>query len=107
MLDAKPASHPRHRLPPVPRREVARAVGACTVATLATGVVIADLEHPHITAGAAVSLLGAWLAQALIAQRRRRVDATHAGHGLDPQVIAAARRISHRLARQNQHDWRS
>lgn len=98
MHSAKPGS-PTRPTNSAHWREVARIGGVIIVAALAAGALVADLEIAVV-----LILGGGWLVQALAARRLRRLDAEHAAHGLDPQVIAAARRISRRLARRNQHD---
>lgn len=100
------------------RPEVVRVGVVVTIAIVAfaAGILIADLDH-NVIAGvlrlvSAVVIILLALRQAVLRIGRslrrievqlsdHRTDAEHAVPGLDPQVIAAARRISRRLGRRN------
>jgi hypothetical protein len=116
MLDTEPASQD-HR-PQLQRPEAVRVGVGVTIAIVAfaAGILIADLDHNviagvlRLVAAVLVILLGLRQAALRIGRRLRhievqlsdhRIDAGHAVPGLDPQVIAAARRISRRLGRRN------
>lgn len=103
-------TRPNHHSSPTGRRGPARLVGAIAVIAVSFGFLAgAAADNLHVVLidlTAAICVIAAsWIMVRVMERRMRdRIDRMlpeRSVHGIDPEVIAAARRISHRLTSQD------